>query len=207
MKHYKLVRWADYARNLVSPEERAEMEAHLEGCALCRRRSGTFEKIVPIANAEARLVVSEAEVRSAKAIFVLQLPERVSILPRLRSALLFDSFREPLPAGVRSQHRVTRQTLYHAGEYSLDLRLEHEWGSRRVILVGQIASRTEPDKAMAGVPVSLLSGNRVLARAVSNQFGEFSLDYVPQGHLQLHIPVRAATASKGSRGPRAGGSQ
>src|SRR2546425_3260100 len=83
--------------------------------------------------------------------------------------LLYDSFREPLPAGLRTQQRLSRQYLYQAGDYSLDLRLENERGSPRVALVGQIQNRKQVGKRLGSVPVQLLSGKQVLAEVRSEE--------------------------------------
>ncbi len=107
-------------------------------------------------------------VRSVRRIFILQLPEKVRLLPPVPARLLYDSSREPLPAGLRTQQRLSRQALYQAGDYSLDLRLESERGTSRVALVGQIQNRKQPGKRLGGVPVLLVSGKQILAQAVSN---------------------------------------
>jgi hypothetical protein len=91
---------------------------------------------------------------------------------------------------VRSQQRVSRQTLYEAGEYTVDLRQEHERGGARVTVVGQLASRKEPGRSLAGLPVVLSSGKTVLAKAVSNRFGEFQMEYAPARNLRLDIGRR-----------------
>src|SRR5437879_12434920 len=106
--------------------------------------------------------------------------------------LLHDSFREPLPAGLRTQQRLSRQYLYQAGDYSLDVRLENERGSPRVALVGQIQNRKQPGKRLGSVPVQLPSGKPVLAQATSNSPGEFQMEDDPHKHLRLYVPVRQA---------------
>ena len=42
---------------------------------------------------------------------------------------------------------------------------------------------------MSHVPVLLTRGRTVVARSLSNEFGEFQVEYEPQSALQLHIPV------------------
>jgi len=64
--------------------------------------------------------VPQYALRCARTIFILQQPQKVQILPRIPVRLLYDSFREPLPAGLRTQQRLSRQALYQAGDYSLD---------------------------------------------------------------------------------------
>ncbi len=209
MKHFDITQWADYVRGLGDSVARTAMAEHLSGgCRKCQATVALFEKMAPVAQAEVRLQVPDYAVHCAKAIYVLQQPETVQLLPGLRSKLVFDSFTMPLPAGVRSQHAISRQTLYEAGDYAMDLRQEHERGSRQVTLVGQIASRKDPGNPVAGIPVCLLSGRTVVARAVSNQFGEFQMEYGPRKHLRLYASVEPSPAPRKNRSfkrPRKGG--
>ena len=169
------------------------MEHHLaSGCRKCRHTADLLRKLVIAAHSDSQVQVPDYALRCARAIFLLQQPEKVQILPRIPARLLYDSFREPLPAGLRTQQRLSRQYLYQAGDYSLDVRLENERGSPRVALVGQIQNRKQPGKRLGSVPVQLLSGKQVLAQATSNSLGEFQMEYEPSKHLRLYVPVRQA---------------
>ena len=122
----------------------------------------------------------------------LQDPQEIRSLPCILARLVYDSFREPLPAGVRSQHRLSREALYQAGGFELDLRLEREKDTGEVTIVGQLASRTEPAKGMSGVPVFLASPKQIVTRTVSNRFGEFQAQCRPQPHMRLYVLVNNA---------------
>ena len=87
---------------------------------------------------------------------------------------------------------MTRQAMYRAGNYYLDLRMESEPETRRVSMVGQIANRRAPERSVANVPIVLTSDRDVVARAVSNEFGEFQLGYEPAKHLRLHVPISSS---------------
>ncbi len=206
MRHFEISEWADFVRGLGDSDRREAMSGHLAaGCSKCRRTVEVFSRVAPLAAAESRYDVPEFAVHCARAIFALEQPREVRILGRLVGRLVFDSFREPLPEGVRSQQRVSRQTLYEAGDYAIDLRQEHERGGSRVTVVGQIASRKEPGRALAGVAVVLSSGNSVLAKTVSNQFGEFQMEYPPARDLRLRVGTAASRkSSRTSRKTRAG---
>src|SRR3989454_4541513 len=176
------------------------MQAHLaSGCRKCRQPAELLRKVAAAARRHSQVQVPDYALRCARAIFLLQQPEKVQILPRIAARLLYDSFREPLPAGLRTQQRLSRQALYQAGDYSLDLRLENERGSSRVALVGQIENRKQPGKRLSNVPVQLLSGKQVLAQVVSNSLGEFQMEYMPSKHLRLYVPV--PQADKRNEGP------
>ena len=190
LKHFDIATWTDFVRGLVDESARLAMERHLAcGCRKCRHTADLLHKVVGAARNDSQLQVPDYALRCARAIFLLQQPEKVQILPRIPARLLYDSFREPLPAGLRTQQRLSRQALYQAGDYWLDLRLENERGSSRVALVGQIQNRKEPGKRLGGVPVLLVSGKQILARAVSNSLGEFQMEYAPKKHQRLYVPV------------------
>jgi hypothetical protein len=98
---------------------------------------------------------------------------------------------DPQPVGVRGTHQINRQVLFHAGDYSVDLRFEHEKGSASMVLVGQIANQKSPEENLANVPVILVAGSRELTRSISNTFGEFQLEYVPESDLRLLVPLES----------------
>ncbi len=190
MRHYAETKWIDFVRGLVLGREREAMQAHLDtGCSRCRRVAGLLRTTATVAAADSSWAVPDGAVHTAKAIFALQQPETVHILPRMLGRLVYDSFRDPMPEGVRVQHRLSRQALYEAGPYSVDLQLEHERGSLRVTLVGQIANRKQPESRLADAPVLLMSGNVVVALAFSNELGEFQMEYEPTRHLRLYVPL------------------
>jgi len=186
-KHFSDAEWIDRVRGKVLAPE--AMDLHLGGCRRCGRARDLFGAVAEVALGEAAYDVPEGTLRSARAIFALQRPERVRILPRVLACLVYDSFAEPLLVGIRSRQRVTRQAMYRAGDYYVDLRMESEPETHRVSVVGQIANRRDPERSVAHVPIVLTSDEEVIARAVSNEFGEFQLGYAPAKHLRLHVPV------------------
>ncbi len=193
MKHFELEQWVDFVRGLGIATERAAMQLHLSSdCKQCAAKVEMLQKLNDAASADVSYRIPDYAVHMARSIYALQRPEKVQLLPRLLAKLTFDSFQEPMLAGVRSQQRLIRQALYEAGDYSLDLRIEHERGAALVVLVGQVINRREPGQKMSDVPVMLMSGKEVLGRAISNRFGEFQMEYKPKRSLQLHVPVQHA---------------
>src|SRR6266849_2775852 len=175
MKHFELAKWVDSARGLVEGSVRVAMERHLaSGCRKCRQAAELLYKVQAAARNDAQVQIPHYALRCAQAVF---------------KRLLYDSFGEPLPVGLRTQQRLSRQALYQAGDYSLDLRLENERSSFCVALVGQIQNRKEPGTHLGGVPVLLLSGKQIVAQAVTNSMGEFHMEYAPTKHLRLYVPV------------------
>ena len=190
MKHYQMEEWLDFVRGLCVGPERIAMDRHLSACPECEPIAKMLQKFQRAATADSAYHVPENVLHSARAIFALKRPEKVRILPRLLAKLVFDSFQEPIAVGVRSQQRMTRQAIYEAGDYSVDLRIEHERGDAMAVLVGQIVNRKQPEQKMADIPVLLMSGKEVLGRATSNRLGEFQMEYWPERSLRLHVPVQ-----------------
>lgn len=204
--HYEITDWLDFVHGLVGDEIRGRMKAHASECRRCAGTVRWLQRLVEAAVAEAEYYVPQHAVQLARAVYALQRPERVEVLPgvmgrsrkervpgtALLARLVFDSFREPLVAGVRSHHRIARQAMYEAGDYSVDLRMEQERGARTVVLVGQIANRAKPEERLAEIAVLLMSGNDLVGEAKSNEFGEFQMEYVPRQPLSLYVPVDGA---------------
>ncbi len=188
MRHLDIGHWVDLVRGLAGRRERALMKAHLaSGCTKCRRTVEMLRAVAALAAVEGKYEVPAHAVQGAKAIYALNRPEKVYVPRRSLARLVYDSFKEPLPAGVRARHRLTRRALYEAGEYSLDLRLEHQIGTPAVNLVGQIASQENPEKPLADLPVFLVSGKEIIAHTLSNAFGEFQIEYEPRRRLRLYL--------------------
>ena len=191
-RHFDVTEWADYARDLAPAEKRQEMQAHLEaGCSRCEKIQQLFSRFALVAARERALEVPRYAEHSVKALFVLGRESRRSVLQRLWATLAYDSANDLQPAGVRGTHQISRQVLFHAGDYSVDLRFEHEKGSASMVLVGQIANQKTPEQLMSNLPVILLAGEREVSRSISNSFGEFQMEYVPDSDLRLLVPLES----------------
>jgi len=188
MEHFDIVQWADFVRGLIRPADQTAMEEQLSSVGLgCGGAVRQLRKLLAVADSEARYKVPDYAVEYAKAIYPLHQPAKVHILAHTHTRLIHDSFREPLPAGIRSQGRIIRHTRYQAGDHSLDLRQEIARGHSQVILVGQITNQKEPHRQMPDVTVTMAAGKETVARAVSNEFGEFVITYEPRARLTLHV--------------------
>lgn len=190
MQHFEDSAWVDFVRGVAEPAAGTAMAAHMVNCRRCAARARVFSAVVDLAAADIRSEPHDHVVQAARAIFALRQPEHVSLLSRLQPAMKFDSFRSPQLEGVRGGQPMSRQMLYEAGSYSIDLRLDHERGSRRVWLVGQIASSDPAAHPVGRLSVALTQRGHVAAEAFTNTDGEFQLEYEPHPQLQLRIDVR-----------------
>jgi hypothetical protein len=191
-RHFDITEWADYVRDVVPAAQREQMLAHLQGgCSKCEKVQAILSRFAGICLREAAYEVPRVAERQAKALIGLATAPRRTVLQRLLGSLVYDSVNDLQPAGVRGTHQINRQVLFHAGDYSVDLRFEHEKGSASMVLVGQIANQKSPDESLANVPVILVAGTRELTRSISNTFGEFQLEYVPESDLRLLVPLES----------------
>jgi hypothetical protein len=192
VRHFDITEWADYVRKAVPNEQQERMLAHLEyGCSKCERVKGLLSRFAAICVREAAYQIPRAVEQQVKALISLAKAPRQSALQRIWASLVYDSLNDPQPVGVRGTHQINRQVLFHAGDYSVDLRFEHEKGSASMVLVGQIANQKVPDEILANLPVILVAGNREVTRSISNTFGEFQLEYVPESDLRLLVPMES----------------
>ncbi|HEY2105810.1 MAG TPA: hypothetical protein VGH29_08495 [Candidatus Binataceae bacterium] len=134
--------------------------------------------------------VPEPAVRLARAIFPVRVQEGPRHGNRLPVELIFDSFLVPSPVGLRATWQVGWQGLYHAGDCSVDVRIEPELKFPRVAVIGQITNHVQPERDMGNLPVCLRAGKMVVAETVSNRFGEFQLEYEQRSQLKLCIALR-----------------
>jgi hypothetical protein len=192
VRHFDITEWADYVRNTDSSDQHKLMQAHLQvGCSKCERIKGLLSKFAAVCSREASYQIPRAAEQQVKAMIGLAKVPRRSALQRLWATLVYDSVNDPQPVGVRGTHQINRQVLFHAGDYSVDLRFEHEKGSASMVLVGQIANQKTPDELLANLPVILVAGKREVTRSISNTFGEFQLEYVPESDLRLLVPLES----------------
>jgi hypothetical protein len=189
MRHFDISDWADFARGTATDANRGAMEAHLTaGCRRCNAILAFVKRVVSATRADSLYSPPESVVRCAKAIGTMLRPQRVPV-SRLLGRLVYDSFRDPAPVGLRAEDRVSRHTTHEAGSFSVDLRFEHMKGSPVATLVGQLINRQEPEGTMAGAPVMLMSSKDIIAHTVYNRFGEFQMDYTPSRNLRLFVDV------------------
>jgi hypothetical protein len=188
MTHFEIGDWTDFVRGCAADTDRAAMEAHLAGgCHSCRATVDLLQRVVITVRGD-RLFDPPADVvHCAKAISALQRPRAVGEWSVAR--LIYDSLREPLPAGLRADASAARHAVFEAGELFLDLRVEREHDQPQMRLVGQLTHRADPNRMMTVSPVLLLARQDVIAHAVLNRFGEFHMDYPPGRDLRLCIAL------------------
>lgn len=194
MKHFATEEWIDFVNGVVPRERRGEMQKHFAtGCQRCKETVSLWQRVRNTAATEASYQPPAESVRLAKASFLagqLNAPKKAS---RGLVELLFDSFLQPAMAGARSVVIGTRQMLYRADPYQIDIQIEPKPGGNRLVITGQLLDLSSPGVMGRDVQVTL-SNRRGNSMVVStNQFGEFSCEIENSGDLELSIPGHDAT--------------
>ena len=187
MKHIAQEQLAEFVRKNLREEDVAAIREHLAVCRECSQTATLFEDVVRVGANEAAYEPPEGLVRIAKAYFVAQ-RSRVA-QPGTAFELLFDSLAQPVTAGARGSVASARQLLYRVGTVYVDMRVDSENDSERAALVGQMLDSAHPNHPVAGVPVVLLDGRKNVASTISNNNGEFHLEFDLKSNLRLSVTV------------------
>jgi hypothetical protein len=189
MKHFETQEWIDFVNHVVKGNQQEAMQKHLAtGCKRCTETLSLWQKVGRTAAPEASYQPPAGTVRLAKAAFStagMAQPQKES---RGVVEVLFDSFLQPAVAGARSLVIGTRQMLYRADPYQIDIQIEPKPGSNRLVITGQLLDLSHPGVIGRDMPITLSNrrGNTVMA--ATNQFGEFSGEIENSGDLELTVP-------------------
>ena len=188
MQHFSEQAWADFVRGVGEPEPKANIETHLaRGCSDCRATSDVWNQVQTMVSNERSYTPPESAVRMVKLEFAAtNSQEQASVLANL----LFDTFAQPLTAGIRSGAAVARQLVYEAEGLTVDLRLDSQSPSGKILVVGQVLDQRLPRVSPSGVCIALWTPKGQPFLEVSpNESGEFQLEVNAKDDLRLLIEV------------------
>jgi len=189
MKHFMSEEWIDFVNQVSSPKQQEAMKKHLgTGCRRCAQALATWQKVHNAAAVEERYQPPAADVRIAKAAFASagrakQRKEKGSLVE-----VLFDSFLQPMLAGARSSGLGTRQMLYRADPYQIDIQIEAKPEGNRLMVTGQFLDVSSPGIVGRDVQITLSNHRGNVMHTVTNQFGEFRGELENTGDLELSFP-------------------
>jgi phage FluMu protein Com len=188
MKHFTTEEWIDFANESLAQSRRQQMEMHLEeGCPRCKKVASLWQKVRQTAKSAADRQPPEDAVRIAKARFTSthEYGKRTKVPGFVE--VLFDSFLQPLAAGARSSESGTRQMLYRAEPYQVDLHIEAKPGANKIVVTGQLLDLRNPDLPGRDVPVSISNLRGHVVQTVTNEFGEFREEIQSSSDLELKL--------------------
>jgi hypothetical protein len=186
MDHFSVEKWIDFVNQAVTTSEMQQMDKHLNlGCKSCQKIISLWQRVRASAVAEGNYQPPESAVRIAKAAFAGVALGQQKKGAKSRAKLLFDSFLQPMLAGVRSAGAGTRQMLYRADPYQIDVQLEMKPGGNRIVVTGQLLNLSNPKLIASGTRILVSNMHGDVVHTVANQFGEFNGEVKNSGDLQL----------------------
>jgi len=189
MKHFATQEWVDFVNHVASNDQQAAMQKHLAtGCKRCTETVSLWQKVSKTAAVEASYQPPQDTVRLAKAAFVTSGLAQTKKESKGLIEVLFDSFQQPALAGARSVVIGTRQMLYRADPFQIDIQIEPKLGSNRLVITGQLLDLSHPGVIGRNIQVTLSNHRGSTVLAATNQFGEFSGEVENSGDLELSIP-------------------
>jgi hypothetical protein len=186
MEHFSVEKWIDFVNQAVTVSEQEQMDKHLSlGCKSCQKTVSLWQRVRVSAAAEENYQPPEGAVRIAKASFTGAGLGSQNKGAGSRVKLLFDSFLQPVLAGVRSAGAGTRQMLYRADPYQIDVQLEMKPNGNRIVVTGQLLNLSNPKVIASGTRILVSNMHGDVVHTAANQFGEFSGEVKNSGDLQL----------------------
>jgi len=193
VNHYSLSQWTDFARRVTTPAENGQMQQHLDGCEQCNRVVKAFQSVADFATRENGYTPSDDAVKIAQSYFAPMKMALARAKPFRFGHLTFDSSRAALAEGFRGMEEAPRQLLFISGNTAVDVRIEADPASKRMILGGQVLSSRKSPTELPVIRVSLLSGVETVATTATNEFGEFHMSLSASKHLQLLFELQTGT--------------
>jgi len=200
-RHITLLEFATCHLGTASSELALRVERHLQSkCEACQGAHDFVGYLTGVMRRDRQATPPEALLARARAIFRLlpDAPPRPSAPFESLATLVFDSFQEPAPAGVRGRFSPNRHVVFDDRGFVVDLRLEAEAGAKRQAIAGQLQSQDLDARQLEGLPLMLVAEGRVIECTRTTALGEFLFRNVPCQDLSLYV----ACADRMVRVPR-----
>jgi hypothetical protein len=180
-----------FTRNELSVDEAERVRIHLDaGCGVCRQQLDQLQKILAVTAKEQLLETPDWLTHQAMHLFAWhQAKPREIQIEYVPALLVGDSFAGGRLLGFRGTGLMSRQILYRAGNYDVDLSLDYIEPARTIDLMGQTMPLGGDLSAVAEADVQLLSQSLVAVDTRTNEFGEFIIEGVSQGLYDLRIKL------------------
>jgi len=182
LNHIELSALYDFVCGMVSMDENTR--SHIETCEQCRSDVSWLAWLASFGKREKQYEPPVWGAANAENTFKLKKPGLVTIAKETIASLVYDSFSEPLPIGVRRRDLPSRQALYKTEHVQLDLKIE--LGEEKGLIVGQILA-DGGDRAVGGLQIEITQSGEVVGKSRTNALGEFIFQDVPKGNYELQV--------------------
>ena len=188
MRHLTVENIITYMDGQGSDVEKSTLETHLAGCKECSELKQEFQTLMFQLREDSSFEPPAEVVEWGVNLFQPVMKPEKGGIRKIIASLIFDTFDQPMLAGVRRVGAPPRQLLFRAGDVDVDVKIESMEANDRITLVGQVLSSAT--KFFDNTPVKLESHGIVRYRTRTNVVGEFSFDEVPKDtyHLSVDLP-------------------
>lgn len=191
MRHITAEKLMEYMDGLLTDEGKASIDGHLSQCSDCHQTNQELQQFILRLQSDSAFEPPAEVLQWGISLFQPMLQPQETVGGKVRkiiASLIFDTFDEPMAAGVRRVGAPPRQLLFRAGDVDVDVKIESSDASDRISLVGQVLSNDE--KFFDNTPVKLESHGMVRYKTMTNLVGEFAFDEVPKDtyHLSVDLP-------------------
>lgn len=189
-------RLLEYADGRLPADESATLERHLAtACDDCRATLTWYEGFVETARSDDSVEPAPWVLRKAIDAFADAKAAAArrgvrGIVARIRAALVFDSFGgatdDAVPA--RSAHVASRQLLYSAVPYDVDLFVAEGSSRRSLAVSGQVLPVDGDDfESVRGLTVTIEREGEPMASVETSELGEFAVDGIAPGVYDVRL--------------------
>jgi hypothetical protein len=181
--HPSLSRMYDWA---IKPESFSRFTpGHIETCEECQAKADWLKGVMRSARLESTYEPPNWAIANAINFFRLKRPSAVRFAEQVLATLVYDSFNDPLPRGIRQRDLPARQTLYQAEGVQLDLKVQVMEDDKGLI-IGQIVSE-DADFDVKGLGIALSHEGELIGASETNALGEFVFEHMPKGDYELIV--------------------
>jgi hypothetical protein len=189
MRHVTVENIINYMTSEPTDVSELTFEDHLVACTDCSDLRQEFQALLSRLREDSSFEPPDGAVQWGISLFqpITRLESKGTVR-KIIAALVFDTYDEPMLAGIRRVGAPPRQLLFRAGDVDVDVKIESMEANDRITLVGQVLSSAT--KFFDNTPVKLESHGIVRYRTRTNVVGEFSFDEVPKDtyHLSVDLP-------------------
>lgn len=187
MRHFRQDEWVDFVRGLVRTNQEKAMRDHLQDCESCGQTESLWRRVRQAAGREADYAPPVSAIRVAKAFWGTGPHASSGSLTDRVAKLVWDSWQQPLPVGVRTHTASPRQMLYRAGDYLIDLRVDRKEAVGHGFLVGQVMNASKMGHRVSQIPIVLEDGSEHAISTMTNAFGEFQVEFKDGRDFRLSV--------------------
>ncbi len=160
-------------------------QTHLANCSECSASRRKLTNLFTLAPNDFSETVPQAA--TANLLNIYRKPEaqpQKTLKNRLAGLLIFDDWKPEFALNERLSFQDTRQLLYRAGDYNIDLRVN--FADEKCLVSGQIFPEIE------NAVVKIYNANFSLETSL-NEYGEFNFSPVEPGNFNLQIVLENET--------------